>query len=271
MKCDTRRVSHFLNQSYPSNKKIPFQTYSINTAYNSKMNIFKKIMNNKWKLRAFIPSVIFNFKYLSFSQAIHMPILIYKGKLKNMTGKIRICGPVKFGMIRLGINLVSIYPNSGIFLENRGQMTFKGKTSIGNNSAISVGETGELEFGDNFIATSGIKIACFHSVTFDENVLIGWNTQIIDSDFHTIKYEDGRKSKGYGAVNVGKNVWIANNCKVYKDVSIPDHCVVGADTILHKSIDIPSYSLITNRIETIVKIKGIHYDPDDTKIQYSKT
>ncbi len=234
------------------------------------MNIFNKISRNRWKLRALLPSIIFNLRYLPFSQAIHMPIWIYKGKQKNMTGKIRICGPVKFGMIRLGVNLVSIYPNSGISLEIRGQLTFKGKTSIGNNSAISVGETGELEFGDNFISTCGLKLACLHSVTFDENVLIGWNTQIIDSDFHAIKYDDGRKSKGYGAVNVGKNVWIANNCKIYKNVSIPDHCVVGADTILHKSVDIPSNSLITNKIETIVKVQGIRYDPDDSHIQYAK-
>ncbi len=234
------------------------------------MNIFKKISENRWKLRAIIPSLIFNFRHLPFSQAIHMPILIYKGKLKNMTGKIRISGPVKFGMIRLGINLVSIYPNSGITLEVRGLLTFRGKTSIGNNSSISVWEAGELDFGDDFIATCGLKLVCTHSVTFDKNVLVGWNTQIIDSDFHSFKYADGHKSRGYGPVSVGKGVWIANNCKIYKNAHIPDHCVVGADTILHSSTDIPSHSLITNRVETVVKVQGIDYDPDDNTIQYAK-
>jgi hypothetical protein len=60
-------------------------------------------------------------------------------------------------MIKLGCNMVSIYPNSGIMLELRGKITFKGKCSIGNNSFISTSERSELIFGDDFIGSSTLR------------------------------------------------------------------------------------------------------------------
>ena len=46
------------------------------------------------------------------------------------------------GMIRLGGYGVNLYPNNGIYINNRGVITFNGSCVIGNNSFISVAKTG---------------------------------------------------------------------------------------------------------------------------------
>lgn len=231
------------------------------------MGVLDKLWHNRWIIRALIPSVIFNFRHLPFSQAARLPILLRKARLRNCSGKFIFNCPVRFGLVKFGVNNVSLYPDSGISLENRGTIVFNGYLSVGNASAISVDETGVLEFGEKVIATSSLKIACYHSIKLNDNILIGWDCMMIDTDFHKLKYTDQKRySKGYGSIAVGSNTWVANNCKLYKNSTIPENCVIGADTIIHGPVDCQPYSLITTEISTIVKTVGIYHDKDDDEI-----
>lgn len=201
------------------------------------MSVLSKILENRWLFRAFIPSLIFNFRHLSFKQACRLPILLYKPRTGKCSGRFVFNCPVRFGLVTMGTNCVSIYPNSGISLENRGTIVFNGKLSVGNASAISVGKCGVLEFGNNIAVTADLKLACFDAIEIQDNVLIGWSCMLTDTDFHRLKYTDGRESsKGYGKIVVGKDSWIANGCKLYKNAVVPPHCVVGADTIIHGAV-----------------------------------
>lgn len=232
--------------------------------------ILKSIAKNRWIIRAILPSIRFNFNHLPFSQAIKLPILIYKGNLGTNSGKFIINGPIKFGMIKLGVNYVSLYPNTGISLNNNGSLIFNGKALIGNASSISVNKTGTVEFGDNFSATASLKLACYHSISTENNVLIGWDTMMVDTDFHKLTNVNqiGGVKSPFGAIHIGHDVWIANGCKLYKNTSIPPFCVVGADTILHKNVEAKPYSLITNKIETRTVVTNMYLNRDDDKINY---
>lgn len=223
-------------------------------------------------IRAFIPSLIFNLRHLPFSQAKHMPILVYKGKFMNNTGKYVIEGDVHFGMIELGRHRVSLYPSNGIVLENRGIVVFHGPVIIGSDSAITLGETGRIDFGKNFSSSAGLKIACYDSITFGDNISVGWQTMIVDTDFHSLKKAkgDGHNGPCYAPIVIGDYTWLGNGCKIYKGVSVPDYCVVGADTILHKKVDCEPYSLITNVKEVRVKYTGYYREKGDDKVEYVK-
>lgn len=60
-------------------------------------------------------SVYFNFHYLPVYQAWKLPILLYKPKFLSMKGNVIIDShKIKTGMIQLGRNMVSSYPNTGI-------------------------------------------------------------------------------------------------------------------------------------------------------------
>ena len=85
------------------------------------MHLLIKIWNEKWILRSILVSIFFNLKYLPISQAIKLPILLYKPNLIKLKGRIKIeSSQIKFGMIQLGRPIVPIFPNNGIIYENKG-------------------------------------------------------------------------------------------------------------------------------------------------------
>lgn len=231
--------------------------------------MLNKIWDNRWILRSLLQSVYFNFRYLPMRQAWKLPILFYKPKKLKCTGKFEFNCPIKFGMIKLGVNLVSIYPDSGIKFENKGKIIFNGKLTIGNNSAISVGKSGTLTFGDDVLATCSLKLACYNSITFEDNVLIGWDCLFIDTDFHKLTSIRPCPGKAYGPIHVGHNTWIATGCKLYKNATVPPECVVGADTILHKPVGCAPKSLISNEHKTIVHSTPVYLDKTQAEIIYS--
>lgn len=74
--------------------------------------------------------------------------------------------------------------------------------------------------------------------------------------------------RGYGRIEIGQSVWLGNSCKVNKDVVVPPFSVVGADTILHKTITTKEYSLICNDRTSSVKHSGVFREPANDKIIY---
>lgn len=237
------------------------------------MSLLKKILAYRWIFRDLPVSIWFNFKTLPFSQAIKLPILLYKPKFVSTTGKVIIDSPVKFGMIWLGFNNVSIYPNNGIIYDNKGVITFKGRAIIGKDSAIAIGANGNLIIEDNFCATAALKLVCYKNIHFDKDILVGWDCMFLDTDFHKLTFVNKatKHSVGFGSIKIGRNCWIANSCKIYKNVTVPPFCVIGSDTVLYKTIDCEPYSLICNDTQIKVKATGLYRDPNDDKIDYTKS
>jgi acetyltransferase-like isoleucine patch superfamily enzyme len=232
------------------------------------MNIIKKIWKNKWILRNLVQTIYFNFRYLPLRQAVHLPILLYKPVRLAIGGKIFIKSPVRFGMITLGRFVVGIYPNSGFVMENSGVIEFNGSAQIGNDSSISVGRTGRLSFGDNFGATCGLRIACYHKIHFSDNVLVGWNNLFSDTDFYKLTRVNEGCSKGYGSIEVGHDTWIANGCKIYKNVKLPPCSVVSSDTVIANYSCDEEYVLLGNNREVVVRKSGIFRDKDNDKVEF---
>jgi len=233
-------------------------------------NIVKKIWKERWMLRSLIYTIYFNFHYLPFKQAIILPIWLYKPQLKKCGGIVKICkqGGVKTGMIRLGPQGVSIYPNNGIMWENRGTFIFEGRACIGGNSFISTGQKAIVTIGENFLATTSLKLCSFYKISIGDRCTIGWNCLIMDTDLHTLTRQDGTKSKGYGPIKIGNDNWIANNCSIYKNTTIPNKIVVSANTAIATScIQFPEYSVIGNKHELKIISHG-YLDKKDDKINW---
>lgn len=152
-----------------------------------------------------------------------------------------------------------------------GTIIFKGNATIGNDSAISVGKHGVLTIGNDFTATASLKLVCFHKVNIDNDVLIGWNCMICDTDFHRLSYVVATQSKssGYGPIIIGNHVWIANGCKLYKNTTIQPFNIVGSDTIITKAVESPEYSLICNQRSNVVKATGVYLNRENEAIDYN--
>ena len=179
-------------------------------------------------------------------------------------------GKIKPGMIRLGVFSVSIYPSRGFMIENRGSIIFRGRCSIGNDSYISVGKSGTLIFGDSYSATTSLKIACYDIIEFGKDVSCGWECTFMDTDFHRMKYLDGRESpKPYGPIRIGDGCWFGFRSVVQKNTVLPRRTTVASNSLVNKAYNIPEASIIAGQPAKLVKT-GIYRDMNDDKINYNE-
>ncbi len=131
----------------------------------------------------------------------------------------------------------------------------KGLLIIGNNVVINssenaniVGETRtkiyvekghSLKIGNN-VGISNAIIVCKESIEIEDNVLIGANAKIYDSDFHSLDYtkrgipgEDLPSSK---KIVIKKNAFIGAHSIILKGVTIGERSIVGAGSVVTKDI-----------------------------------
>lgn len=213
----------------------------------------------------------FNFHYLPFDQAIKLPILLYRPNLKRCKGLVEIHGTIRTGMIKLGIYIVSTYPNKGIVWENSGKIVFDGKCTIGNNSYLSIGKHGIMSFGDGFCATADFRGICYHRIIFGHNILVGWSNTFTDTDFHAFKTgsEDKYvKSMGYAPITIGDNTWFAMRSIILKGTQLPPYSIVGAGSILSRNyMEYRGHCLFAGNPARMIK-ENVWRDINDDSINY---
>ena len=233
------------------------------------MKTLRKIYAKRWVLRSILPTIWFNFHYLPFRQAVRLPILLYKPKLLACKGRVMIqAEKLRTGMIVLGKYECSIYPNNGITFENKGTVIFGGDIYIGNNSFISVGKTGKVVLGDRLGATSSLKIVSYCEVVLEEKVRCGWETLVMDTDFHRLTMQDGSPSpKAYGKIRIGKGCWLGTKTMVMKNTVLPPYCVTAANSLLNKPYDCPEKSLLAGQPARLKKT-GVYRDIDNDEVVY---
>jgi acetyltransferase-like isoleucine patch superfamily enzyme len=175
-------------------------------------------------------------------------------------------------MVKLGQFTVPFYPNSGIVWSNKGgKVVFRGTCSIGNASVLSIEEKGCLDIGDNFCATTSLKLTTSCHITFRNNVLLGWNVLLTDNDWHKLTFIDdnaGQNYKPYLPIEIGANCWIGFDTKILKGACIPDNCVIGANSLLNKKYDCPEYSLLAGQPATVKK-SNVYRDRNNDIIDYN--
>lgn len=229
----------------------------------------KILKENKWIFRSIIKTIWFNFHYLPFKQALKIPIVLYKPKIISAKGTIKINGPIHTGMIQLGKPNVFLYSNNGIMFENwGGVLEFNGKCIIGNSSALSIGNHGNLRLGYNFRATCALKLACYYGMEINDNVLLGWDCTLTDSDFHILTKQDGTTTTGYGRVLIGENTWMAMKCIVLKNSVVPANSVLSACTLYSGNNCKEEKVIISTNIDPYVKANGIYRDELKDRITY---
>jgi len=90
-----------------------------------------------------------------------------------------------------------------------------------------------------FINNNVVIIGEGEGITIGKNVLIGFNCEILDSDFHDLSPIPEKRKNGkakMGKVIIEDNVFIGNNCSILKGVTIGENSVIANSSVVGKSI-----------------------------------
>lgn len=93
---------------------------------------------------------------------------------------------------------------------------------------------GKLSFGDNLSLNRNVTISPsgYGEIIIGNDVAIGMNTVLRATNHDPA---DHRKHIP-GRIIIGNDVWIGANCVILPDVTIGDHSVIGAGSIVTKDI-----------------------------------
>jgi maltose O-acetyltransferase len=113
-------------------------------------------------------------------------------------------------------------------------------------------EDAEIVIGSNNIINNNSVIGCTSRVVIGNDCLIGDSVAIYDADFHNLSPERRRDQQFPTApIILGNNIWIGSRAMILKGVTVGDHSVIGAMSIVTKSI--PPRTLVAGNPARIVR------------------
>ena len=112
--------------------------------------------------------------------------------------------------------------------------------------------------GSGVRITRNLTIQCANRVQIGDNVLIASDVFIIDYNHGnsplTKNYRDNPLNISVGGVTIENGVWIGNNVIILPNVTIGEKSIVGAGSVVTKSI--PAYSVAVGNPAHVIK----HFD-----------
>jgi acetyltransferase-like isoleucine patch superfamily enzyme len=104
--------------------------------------------------------------------------------------------------------------------------TLSGRTRIG------VGPRATLEIGARCFFNGNVQIQANRQIVLGDHCLVGENVRIGDTAYHEV---DEGAGVGQAPILIGRNVWIANDATILPGVTIGDHSVVAAGSVVTRS------------------------------------
>lgn len=101
---------------------------------------------------------------------------------------------------------------------------------IGRGCRIDVAEDKVLKIGKGGFINPFTVIIVRNGISIGDETYISWNCQILDEDYHQVKYEG--KVERVKKIEIGNKVWIGNSVSIYQGTKIADGCVVASNSVV---------------------------------------
>lgn len=186
-------------------------------------------------LRSLPKTVRFNLKYVPLPQALLLPVLVcHRVYFESLRGTVRVPPRCRLGMISIGFGEVGVFDRGRVrsVWHVEWEVIFRGRTGLGHGTRVSVDSGGVLTFGERFLVAAESAIVCRKAITFGNDVLVSWDVQIMDTDWHRIIDERGTVLNPDSEVVVGDHVWIGSRVLLMKGVTIARDSVVAAGSVV---------------------------------------
>lgn len=107
-----------------------------------------------------------------------------------------------------------------------------------------------IHVGKHFYAGYNCTILDMAEVKIGNNCMIGPNVGIYTAG-HSIEPKDRNKS-GYAIpIHIGDDVWIGGSCTILPGISIGDHSIIAAGSVVTK--DVPSNTIVAGNPAKVIK------------------
>ena len=188
-----------------------------------------------------LPITIYvNFRCLPFKTALKLPIFVgYKTHIDKLSRNIRFgCVPTTF-MVRIGWGGTEgreAGKKNYLLLNDGATIQFNGRCTMSSGVSLIL-DLGALEIGDNFFCNKNCTISCNDKITIGDNVLFGWNVEVLDSDNHKVIHKNQKSVCDRGSIRVGNHVWVAAFSHILKNSVIPDGSIVAYHSLVTKKFE----------------------------------
>jgi len=108
-----------------------------------------------------------------------------------------------------------------------------------------------------FYMNYGSTIICTKHITVGEDVWMGRNITIYDSDYHSMLNAQGETTNTTLPVVIGDHVWLTNQIMVLKGVTIGEGAIVSPFALVRK--DVQPKAMFVKRDEMIVVKDDVHW------------
>lgn len=109
----------------------------------------------------------------------------------------------------------------------------------GNRTVFQVMDGACLKIG-NRVGMSHAVITAYNSVVIEDDVMLGADCKIFDTDFHSLDYEErvhgGDKKVKTAPVKIKKGAFIGTGALILKGVTIGEKSVVGAGAVVTRDV-----------------------------------
>lgn len=199
---------------------------------------------------ALLKTLRFNIHYFGFKRGLQLPVFIYESVyFKQRLGSVKLSS-FKIGNVKIGKNIVGVFEKMPTVIQFNDGCNIEFGDGVIIGSGCKVSASGGVKLGDNVCITGKSMIIANQSVTIQENSLISWNVQIMDTDLHKL-YVDEKYVNGNKSVIVGKNVWVNSHCTILKGTVIADNCVVGANSLINSQFEKQNCLIVGNPAKVV--------------------
>ncbi len=134
-----------------------------------------------------------------------------------------------------------------LLLKGDGKISFGENVQIGVTAAhytyssynyvLASGKDTEVSFGNNVVMANGATIQAASGVSLGDNVMIGINCFLVDTDGHDLNPEKRMDGNVKSAkIKIENNVVIFYNSVVFKGVTIGENSIIGSCSVVTKDI-----------------------------------
>ena len=118
---------------------------------------------------------------------------------------------------------------------------YKNESNVKVWNGVQIDSPSKLTIGENVSINRNCILHAGGSITIGNDVLIGPNVVIYSQNHNFNEANKLIRKQGYSlkAVSIGSNVWVASNTIVLPGVTICSNVVIGAHSLVAKSIDKP--------------------------------